>query len=488
MIQMPRGKKISKQRIPPVAPGVFTWQMLWADSLEIDRDYSFRFTGPEPRTRGLFRRYTPDAPVVSGEVYYEDYVLDEVTYTFSQDKESYTLQDSIVFHLGARDANGQSIPDGRYTLVVRTEAAHSFYAQEVLLPDTIWRTEGALAASGDLDIRLPEHLLPEGSYQLLATFYGINSAGELQKKELRLFVDRRIAKLEASIQKGWLLVDWKDKATIPSWLTLREEYPNMAAKVMSIPAPYRVRVKPEVQAYTISSGKESLYLGLNDKKRAGHQVSNNAFRVRDTVVCMLQNPHRIPVQYRVMRGKKEWDAGVTSDSLWVWQQIDTEGNDFHFYYTFVWAAQEEQGFASVLIYKNMLEVSVAQPEEVLPGEQVQVKVRVKDQANQPAAGVNLTAGAYNSLFGDQKPYYNPEIKYRKNRSAAVYTLQNQGVGWRRILPAAVGKMVRTPVSGYDPFLSLTTLTSAFYEWRFFQIRHDSRHLPKCISAYETDTG
>ncbi len=421
VLQMLQWKKVSKQSIAPTAPGVFTWQMVWTDSLEIDRNYAFRFTGPEPRTRGLFQRYAPDDPVVSGYVHYEDYALDEMTYTFTQDKESYSLEDSIVFHLGARDANGQSVPDGRYTLVVRTEAAQSFYAQEVLLPDTLWRTEGALAASGELDIRLPEHLLPEGAYNLLATFYGINSAGELQKKELRLLVDRRIPKLEASIQKGRLLIDWKDKATMPPWLTLREEYPNMTAKVISIPTPYQVRVKPEVQAYTISSGNESLHLGLNDKKWAGHQVTHHVFRVRDTVVCMLQNPNRLPVQYRIMRGKKEWDSGATSDSLWVWQQIDTEENDFHLYYTFVWAAQEEQGFASVLFYKNMLEVSVAQPEEVLPGAQVQVKVRVKDQANQPAAGVNLTAGAYNSLFGDKKPYYNPDIKYRKKTGPLLYT-------------------------------------------------------------------
>jgi alpha-2-macroglobulin len=419
--QTRRWRQISKQNILPTAPGVFVYQMVMSDSMDIDQRYVFEFTNPKPRKRGLFRQYTPEPGTVEGSAYYEDYQLDEIKYRFTQDKESYTGEDSILFHLSARDANGMPVPDGYYKLVVQTSGPQAFYRREVLLPDTLWQTEGAISATGDMDIRLPDALLPPAQYNLLATLYATNSAGELQKLELQCSVDRRVQQLEASIEKGWLLVNWKDKNTQPGLVLLQESYPNVGTRSDTIALPYRVRVKPEVHAYHIRSGQENTYLPLNSETLAGHQVTNTAVRVGDTVVFVLQNPQRIPVQYRIWCGNDVFDKGVTSDSIWVGQFIDREGKLFYARYNFVWAGEEKESTATLPFYKKQFNISVEQPENVQPGAQVQVKVRVTDQSEHPAAGVNLTAGAYNALFGDEKPYSNPEIKYKYEPGPLLYS-------------------------------------------------------------------
>ncbi len=419
--QTRRWRQISKQRLLPMAPGVFVYQMVMSDSMDIDQSFSFEFTNPKPRKRGWFRQYTPEPGAIDGSAYYEDYQLDEIKYRFTQDKESYTGEDSILFHLSARDANGMPVPDGQYKLVVQTSGAQAFYRQEVLLPDTLWQTEGAISATGDMDIRLPDALLPPAQYNLEATLYATNSAGELQQLELQCSVDRRVQQLVASIEKGWLLINWKDKNTQPGPVLLQESYPNVGTRSDTIVLPYRARVKPEVTDYTISFGKENTYIDLNDETEAGHQVTNNAVRIGDTVAFLLQNPQRIPVQYRIWRGSDVFDKGVTTDSIWTGQFVDRDGKLFYARYNFVWAGQEKESTAMVPFYKKQLNISVEQPENVLPGAQVQVKVRVTDQSEQPAAGVNLTAGAYNALFGDEKPYSNPEIKYKYERGPLLYS-------------------------------------------------------------------
>lgn len=411
---------ISKKTLLPLAPGVFTYDMVLSDSMELDRNYTYSFKEQKSRKRGLFRRYTPHPGEVSGTMRYEDYVLDELKYSFTQKQNTYTANDSIIFHLSARDANGMPISDGTYQLVVEAQNTSQFYAPEVLIPDTLWQTSGMIAPSGETDIRLPESHLPPAAYSLLAKIYCSNSAGELQQMELRLNVDHRAQHLVGRIEKGWLQVDWNDAASKPAYILLRTSAPIFSSNLDTIVLPYRKRVNPNVYAYEISYGDESLNISLDNIQLAGHQTSHQALRVADTVDVMLQNPQQIPVQYRILRGNNTWKEGETSDSIMVWTCADPDRNDFHIYYTFVWGAKVEQMSEALIYIEKVLQVSVVQPETVEPGDQVQVKVIVTDQKNRPVAGSELTAGAYNTLFGRAKPYQTPEVTHKPKREPFLY--------------------------------------------------------------------
>jgi alpha-2-macroglobulin len=120
--------------LPPREPGHFVYTIPLGDSLTIDQFLMFRFTEKNPRKMGFFRRFQPDSRMMSAQVYYEDYVLDEVKYSFTQDKTTYLPDDSVHFHVSARDGNNQPIPDGHYKMVITTTSNERFYAPEVLLP------------------------------------------------------------------------------------------------------------------------------------------------------------------------------------------------------------------------------------------------------------------------------------------------------------------------------------------------------------------
>ncbi len=404
-----------KRTLAPLAPGVFTWQMVWGDSMEIDRSYFFSFSNPKPRKRGLLSKFRPNAGNVGGSVYYEDYVLDEAKYTFTQDKDSYLGGDSIVFHLSATDATGQPMSDGRYKLVVKNTYAEAFYGKEVLVPDTLWQTEGALSVDGKTDLHIPDQYLPAANLTLQTDIYFINSAGELQQKSLTSQVDRRVPHFEARMERGWLYVDWKDPQTRPKVVQWEEYFNTLPSSSHPVALPYRVRIHPEVSAYIARSGEEYLYINMADAVFGKHGVTAFSYRTEDTVVFELQNPHLVPVQYRIWRGKQDWEKGVVTDSSWTMKIPAAREYEWNAQFAFLWGGMQEELTTRILLYKNQLDVTVEQPETVLPGEQVQVKVHVKDFRKKPLRGASLTAGAYNSLFAGNKPYRSPDIRYKSRR-------------------------------------------------------------------------
>ena len=407
------GKPSTNRILQPSAPGVFVWQTLLNDSLEIDRAYNFQFSNPNPRKRGWFHKYRTTPGNVSGSMYYEDYVLDEVKYSFTQDKSEYVQGDSVVFHISASDATGQALNDGSYKLVVKSVITYDFYAETVAIPDTIWQSSGALPASGKLDLRLPDRFLPNAKCGMSAMLYATNSAGELQQLNLSFQVDQRKVNtpIKAWIDRGWLYADWKGQPVADKLVQLLEYTNELPPRTLHVSLPYRAPVRPDVSTYQFKVGDSYVNISPDDSQFGGHRVSVMAFRAGDTAVFTLVNPHRIPVLYRIQRGKEAWDRGMVADSVWEIRYPQADKYDWSAYYTFLWAGQERQAESIIPLYKNRLDVSIDQPETIAPGEQVQVKIQVKDYRDRPVAGADLTAGAFNALFKGNKPYNKPSIEF-----------------------------------------------------------------------------
>ncbi|MCA0236034.1 MAG: carboxypeptidase regulatory-like domain-containing protein [Bacteroidetes bacterium] len=413
------GKVTINRILQPSSPGVFTWQTRLNDSMEIDRPYNFFFSNPHPRKRGWFHQYRTSAGSVTGSMYYEDYVLDEVKYSFTQDKSEYAQGDSVVFHISGKDATGQALNDGRYSLVVKSVSTAYFYSEKVAIPDTIWQSSGPLQASGTLDLRLPDRFLPNAQCNMTAMLYATNSAGELQQLNLSFLVDQRsipLKPLKVWIDRGWLYADWKGQPSAGKQVKLQEFTNEDTPRTSFIVLPYRVPVRQDVRMYQFMADNESISLSPDDSRYGGHRVSELAFRAGDTAVFTLVNPHRIPVQYRIRRGKEEWERGVLTDSTLELRYPQADKYDWGAYYTFMWGGQDRQLDNTIPLYKNRLDVTIDQPETITPGEQVQVKVQVKDYRDRPVAGADLTAGAFNALFKGSKPYNAPSISYSQRRT------------------------------------------------------------------------
>ena len=169
------------------------------------------------------------------------------------------------------------------------------------------------------------------------------------------------------------------------------------------------------------AGKEVVDLRLNTDPKAAHGVVCNQLRIGDTVLFLLKNPQRIPVQYRISRGKLKYEEGSTNDSIWVKTIPDPGGNNFDLNYTFIWGGEPQEEKAELDYFSKILAVQIEQPQQVMPGETVPIKVKVTGKKQKAAASVDITSGAVNTLF-EGASYDVPEVTERIKQGPLQYRL------------------------------------------------------------------
>lgn len=431
-------KTILRRDISSLTPGAFVFEMPLGDTLRLDRQYKVSFSEK-------IKRDDREPREISEFFTLEDYQLDEVNYTLEATAKTFRRGKPVVLRLAARDANDMPVPDASCKLVLLNGGATDFYAPQVYVPDTLWQHEWAF--SEETQITVPDSIWPEASLNVEARAYCTVSSGELQEKKVSFSVFRSPRPLNARLEKGFIRIDRTITTAAPDTVWLVETGPEENEKRRPVVLPFRERLQPAILAYMVESGSQSVEIPLPEPANA---VTNTAFCTSDAVFFALNNPHRIEVRYQIYEGAALLEEGVFSDSLWEWRR--PAGLSHGLYYHFIWQGRACRYYAEAIRFDKLLNIELDQPATVQPGEQVQVKIRVKDVRNRPVSGVNLTAGAYNHQFGEKKPYTAPDIEYRKMRWPLARHRFN--------LKKAAVQTIKTPLTRiwYDRLL----LDSLFY--------------------------
>jgi alpha-2-macroglobulin len=429
-----QGNKIVKNaRLTPTRPGVFTYAFGLNDSLTLDQDYILKLTAYVRTRKPFFKKKKHFKTYSYATTFrYEDYVLDELVYTFKSERNIYYKADTVRFTLEAQTTNQQAVPDGNYKLVVETQALNGFSAPEVYVPDTIWRTEGNLDVSGRTELVLPPQLRPNADLTLLAKTYFTNSSGELKVKEVPLAVlhtppPAEQKGLKANIANGILTAKAIDPALNNKKIILRV---MMAGKSRdtAVTLPFSMRVRPEMQAFDFYDG---LILLAQISNTEPDQVRARSMRGGDKAGFEIGNPWQLAIQYRIFKENKLIEEGMTRDSQFVWMAPSVR-SDYSLFYTYTWGGETRHNTQIIDFKEKLLNVDLKTPTSVEPGETAQITVQVLDSHQKPAANVELTAGGYNARFGQVKsPFTIPQITVKPSKKP------NIGPVWEWLSPVAV---------------------------------------------------
>jgi alpha-2-macroglobulin len=414
-----KNKKLSEVSVLPEKPGVFTHKMPLGDSLTLDQNYYIQLRSRGYwREKGWLKRRRRVEYSFSSDFRYEDYVLDELVYTATQGKDMYTKGDTVRYRLSAFTTNQQPVPDGTYSVVVMSRELSDFGPGELYLPDTLWRSTGHLAVSGYTDLAIPPRFFPEGNYDLQTHIYFLSGSGEMKKKELSAKVKQVLPPLEANAEKGWLTAHWNHPDSLGKKVVMRVFTPD-TQKDTVVNLPFLMKIRPEIASFRINDkGNYPVSVNVNDGDHGlvfGHQ------RLSDTLVFAAQNPQRVPLVYRIFRRNTLLSEGTATDSTWTWSTTDIT-HDYTVYYAYTWAGERQTFEDKSLFFEKALNVSLEAPVRVEPGEIAQIKVSVTNPDQRPIAGADITAGGYNSQFGDKKPYSVPRISNKKDKIPRLYPL------------------------------------------------------------------
>ncbi|HMQ87686.1 MAG TPA: carboxypeptidase-like regulatory domain-containing protein [Flavilitoribacter sp.] len=400
-----RYRRIMDTLIKPADKGVFLFEMVLSDTLQLDQGYSINFDHP--------RNYRREGPANS--FHLEDYELEEAFYTLSLDKSLFNPGEKIRIHLTGKDANDLPVPDGEAILTLMPQEVSEFYTGAFFLPDTLWHFRQELGSRGEADVLLPDSLLPPADlmFKLEAVF--VRSDGQMETKST-LFTykgnpEQIRLKLEGPDLVGEYLLNGNST-------TAQGQLSGKFIDTLPLTAPFRIPVNPFEREYAFRAGNavQTIVLGYANPSL----VSVSARWDGDSIAIRVMNPRKLPVTWLLRTLGREMDRGSITDSLALIRIHSGISGAAELSWSYPWGGSMVRDETTVLPYKKLLTVSLDQPQEVWPGQEKQIRVKVEDYRGRPAKNVNLAVGAVNAQFKDGDSFQAPDIRYRIKKEPFEY--------------------------------------------------------------------
>lgn len=383
----------TKKLSPEKAPGTYDYEWVVSDSLKLNKSYSLALMNPR---RGF--QYT--SIVFS----YEDYLLDEITYTLDTDKKDYEWHQPIEISAEGKDQNGFTIPDGKVRLVMLRDRVTQFRDSLLWIPDTLWAHAQELRAEGPTVIVIPDSVLPAADLAIRLRALFNNSNGELKSKEVPFNI--HLPKPELRLEGDTLIADFEKSTTGILVQNFGDHYPM---KVDTIPLPYRLLLNPATVDYSLKVGDQNAHFS---PKSVDAMVAFGGNRMKDTLFVQWQNGRNLSIGFTIFEGDKIAKQGRFSDSIFTYQCPVSSNAPFFVQYQYIWGGEPEGHTEKFPFYASKLEVQTNLPEKINPGEKTLVKVSVTDAKGKPAKGTHLAAGAINAQFNSSGNYKGPTVSYK----------------------------------------------------------------------------
>ncbi len=447
-----------KVELSPTTPGAYLYEFVLNDSLTLDKYYHLNFSYSKRKKKNINVR--------SHYFYYEDYQLDEVDYFFSNKQDEYSKGEPIILFAEGKDKNGWTIPYGKVRLIATRGDVDEFYEKEISIPDTLWEHTQILDSRGETQILFPEDILPEVKMNIEVEAQFSNSNGELQTENLTFNYDALEEKIIAKIENGFVFAEYLlNGKSVEKEVELWQDYVEHVDTESIVKLPYKEPVNPFCSYYSFDTDKTYADLDFEDLEFSNYdenlkpKINLLGNRTPDSIFTTIINPHKIAINYQVRTKNNILTEGVTQEKIWNYQIEKTGGKPFFVYFQYVWGGKSYEKEATYFHVSKLLSIETDQPSSVEPGEQIQIKVTVKDQNEKPRKNVNLAAGAINAQFELIENVLEPTVSQKRPRKPKLYNSFNL------TNPKSNPKKIDISAKWYD---DLQLSESLFYRLRYPQ--------------------
>ncbi|MDO8365999.1 MAG: alpha-2-macroglobulin family protein, partial [Saprospiraceae bacterium] len=420
------GSLANQRTVLPSSPGSFEYEWPLSDSLKLDMDAWVGFYdnyGDPEKQREMSVRFR-----------YEDYELDEVKFEVKASQETYRCDEPVNITLRTADANGQPMVEGQLILTLISDGVSQYFTSEIYLPDTLWHITLPLSHSGETLVEVPDSIWPEASLRVSAKAQFTNSAGELQEKTCAFNLEREEIPVEANISKDSISIFFKSIRLAPfsgmvEGFSLVEIWHDRENTHRAISVPYHAAIPDGLQDLQLLSNGKKVLVNLLENTLRAEEPNSSSWWIADTAHFNIINPARVALRWWIARNMELVARGVTSEPTWHWEMLSTEPADYTLHCAYTWDGDEQNGTETLQrTPQNLLSIQLEQPEQVQPGEQVQVKIKVLDVNDRPVQNAQLSAGAYNAQFEHlatgsynlRLPYVAPVIRQKAAKTPRHY--------------------------------------------------------------------
>lgn len=419
-----QGSTILDTLVEPITSGAFLLDWVIPDTVKLDQDYTITVTHPKHRKwDGLIHRFK-----------YEAYQLDQVVYDLQLPQDTFQRGEKFVLTASAKDQNDLPVYDTKIKLHVIVNRLLSFHADEIIIPDTLWAYEGSVVDAGKVDIVIPDSIFPAVRMRAQIAAVFSNSNGELQEKKRYFHFSPLDEQIQIDLRQGQLHGTYfrnqqEDSTTaILISTSVMDELPDS----IQVQLPLSIDLSPLIKSYKIITATASKEIRLKSNYSSTQAGINfQARREQDSIYVSLQNPHRVPVNWFLRYAGGALAEGTTVDEEWEGKWLAKKAKSYYLKYQYQWGGQVTTKEQEIIQYKKLLKIEVDQPNQIAPGQEAVIQVKVKDHKGVPAEGVNLAVGAVNAQFETHQHLSPAKIPYKKGIKPMVYnSFKLRASSWR----------------------------------------------------------
>ena len=365
--------------------------------------------------------------LISNDFKIEDYQLNIAKYDLRSSKNTYNKGDIVSIYLSGKDVNGMNLMDSRVSLELKTKHVGKYINDNLFIPNNIWKHEAILDQIGETKIIIPDSVFPliEANYSLNVVFN--NSNNETHKDRLEFNYSSNSKFIETRIHNDSIYANYYVNGVNISTNGKLERYEDGEDKLIEadIRFPYKEKIDTRYIDYSFIKGNIEGGLDIDDEDIL---LECDYSRNKDSIFINFINPRNIPFIYTIY--KKNNTIVESGNVVGLHRAFETKTTaPYSISYQYQWASQNRNIEHIIRNYENNLNVKLIQPYRILPGQTVDVKVKVTDFDNNDVENANVLVSSVNSKFEESSipevsswnKYYKPRKKYPSLNKKALYS-------------------------------------------------------------------
>ena len=387
-------------------PGLYLFETVISDTLEIDRTYYLHVRNKKDAYKGFdfYKSFR-----------LEDYILDENRLSVDIKKSSIGVDEPIEFDITSMDANGLGLRGASAHIKVYPDAVTHLEDSNEYLPLVWYDEEIELDPSGSTKVLIDKEALSKGAMNLkvdvtitnasnetetfLRSIYKRENHAEAVQDSLYRFVDRT-----SHFELKPLVKAFKGKRCKAIWIskqgdTLLKEATNTSVKFSWLPNAENVHLFFEEPLFHKGVSNNRIAISLSDYKSL---VFLNTDRSDSLCTFYLVNNRGLRVNYQLYKAAKLIEAGVCNESR-AWKLIGKDKHGYTLRISYEWAGSMFSEHELSVLNTSRLNVEVDAPEKSFPGSTEEIKVTVRDYEQKVVPEADVIAFGINDNFQSSVP-------------------------------------------------------------------------------------
>lgn len=395
------------KELKPLSRGAYSYRMQIPDSFNLDSYYSVYLMNKKGRL------------LKSKNFKVENYQVKNATYEARTEKAYFFKGEDVYLHLSCFDANDLPLADTKIDINISISQVNEFFDDSMFIPYTwhtsYWSKEMYSDPSGNTEILLPDSLFLNAKMNFIAQIKFINADGESKETALRFQYDPKDERYLFYQKNDSIKAVFLENSQIKAKKAKIVSYYDKVLEEKIVMLPYTFHVQEFPKYYSLFDDTIQMAT-IKPKPANASLVKFNGYRNYDSLVVVLENNAGVYVNYWIYQEDELLHKGNAVD--YTLKQHLKGGTSIDIIYSYRLAGEKYTFTQSFHHKEKSLKIETNMPKKIYPGQEVIVKMKVKNHKGKNQKNVNLAAYAINAKV---EGIESPDLPYFGKIKTNAYT-------------------------------------------------------------------